>query len=335
MRKLLSALLLFGLLLTAPFAVGKPPIPIIFDTDMGNDADDAMALAILNAFVDRGECDLLAVTLTKTSPNAAPYIKMFNAYMGHPDIPIGITSEERTPSDGKYLAAIFDLKKADGTPLFPKPKITPEPAVPLIRKCLAAAEDGSVVIIQVGFSTNLAELLESPADDVSPLTGRELVKRKVRLLSTMFGAFNGRYQGEFNVLNDVPAARKVAAEWPTPIWFSGFEIGEAVTISREQMEAAFGADSDHPMMHTFTLYREGWDGGQPTFDVTSVLLAIRPDEGYFTLSPKGKARVNGDDVTLFEEKPEGNHQYIVEVTPAQNVRVQEAFLYLMSQPPLR
>ncbi|MBO7725848.1 MAG: nucleoside hydrolase, partial [Thermoguttaceae bacterium] len=137
MRKLLTALFLLGLLLTAPFAVGKTPIPIIFDTDMGNDADDAMALAILNAFVDRGECDLLAVTLTKTSPNAAPYIKMFNSYMGHPDIPIGITSEERTPNDGKYLAAIFDLKKEDGTPLFTKPEIAPEPAVPLIRKCLA------------------------------------------------------------------------------------------------------------------------------------------------------------------------------------------------------
>ena len=335
MRKLLSALLLFGLLLTAPFAVGKPPIPIIFDTDMGNDADDAMALAILNAFVDRGECDLLAVTLTKTSPNAAPYIKMFNSYMGHPDIPIGITDKERTPEDGKYLAAVFGLKKEDGSPIYEKPAVTPEPAVPLIRKCLAGAEDGSVVMIQVGFSTNLADLLDSPADGISPLTGMELVKRKVRLLSTMFGAFNGRYQNEYNVMNDLDAARRLMAEWPTPVWLSGFEIGEMIQIDRRQMDSAFCADPDHPLMRTFILYREGWDGAQPTFDVTSVLLAIRPDEGYFTLSERGKARVNGDNVTPFAEDPAGNHRYILEVTPEQNARVQEAFLYLMSQPPLR
>ncbi len=335
MRKFFNTLLLLGLLLTAPLAMGAAPIPVIFDTDMGNDADDAMALAILNAFIDRGECDLLAVTLTKSSPNAAPYIKMLNSYMGHPDIPIGMTGRERTPQDGKYLAAIFDLKKEDGTPLFPKPDVTPEPAVPLLRKCLAAAEDQSVVFVQVGFSTNLAALLDSPADEISPLTGMELVKQKARLLSTMFGAFNGRYQGEFNVMNDVEAARKLAAEWPTPVWFSGFEIGEAVTISREQMDQAFRTDPDHPLMHTFILYREGWDGNQPTFDVTSVLLAIRPDGGYFTLSPKGKARVNGDEVTLFAENPDGLHQFILDVTPEQNARVQEAFLYLMSQPKIR
>ncbi len=335
MRKLHRLLLLFGLLLTAPLAMGAAPIPVIFDTDMGNDADDPMALAILNAFVDRGECDLLAVTLTKSSPSAAPYTKMFNTYYGHPDIPIGMTSEERTPDDRKYVGAIFDLKGKDGAPLFEKPDFTPEPAVPLLRKCLAAAEDGSVVMIQVGFSTNFARLLDSPADDISPLSGLDLVKRKVRLLSTMFGAFNGRYQNEFNVMNDVDAARKLMAEWPTPIWLSGFEIGEAIRINRKQMDSAFCADPDHPLMHTFILYREGWDDMQATFDVTSALLAIRPDDGYFTLSPKGKTRVNGDNVTPFDEDPEGTHQYILEVTPEQKARVQEAFLYLMSQPSLR
>ena len=75
--------ILLGLLLIASFAFGQGTIPIIFDTDMGNDADDAMALAVLHAFIDRGECDLLAVTLTKSSPCAA-YVKMFNAYMGIP-----------------------------------------------------------------------------------------------------------------------------------------------------------------------------------------------------------------------------------------------------------
>jgi inosine-uridine nucleoside N-ribohydrolase len=324
--------ILLGLLLIASFAFGQGTIPIIFDTDMGNDADDAMALAVLHAFIDRGECDLLAVTLTKSSPCAAPYVKMFNAYMGHPDIPIGITSEERTPNDGKYLAEIFHLKKGDGTLLFSKPEFTPEAAVPLMRRVLAEAEDHSVVVLQVGFSTNLAALLDTPGDKISPLTGRELINRKVKLLSTMFGAFNGRHQREFNVVNDVPAARKLVDEWPTPIWFSGFEIGEAITISRTQMDRAFRTNPDHPLVHSFILYRAGWDDLQATFDVTSVLLAIRPDEDYFTLSPNGKVTIDDEECTVFRENPEGVHRFISDVTPEQNVRVQEAFLYLMSQP---
>ena len=36
-----------------------------FDTDLGNDVDDAMALAVIHALESRGECELLCVTLTK------------------------------------------------------------------------------------------------------------------------------------------------------------------------------------------------------------------------------------------------------------------------------
>ena len=44
-------------------------------------------------------------------------------------------------------------------------------ATAVLRKTLAAQPDHSVVIAQVGFSTNLARLLDSPPDEYSPLTG--------------------------------------------------------------------------------------------------------------------------------------------------------------------
>ena len=88
-------------------------------------------------------------------------------------------------------------------------------ATALLRKTLAAQPDHSVVIAQVGFSTNLARLLDSPADEYSPLTGRELVERKVKLLSLMAGAFqpiegNRRYL-EYNVVKDIASARPCRA----------------------------------------------------------------------------------------------------------------------------
>jgi hypothetical protein len=57
-----------------------------------------------------------------------------------------------------------------------------EPAA-LYREVLAGQPDHSVTIISVGFSTNLARLLDSGSDSYSPLDGRALVAKKVRLLS--------------------------------------------------------------------------------------------------------------------------------------------------------
>ena len=99
-------------------------------------------------------------------------------------------------------------------------------ALSLYRKILAGQPDHSVTIITVGFLTNLANLLNSPGDDYSALNGYELVKRKVRRLVCMAGRFpSGR---EFNLDQDVKSSQKVLTDWPTPILFSGFEIGQKI-----------------------------------------------------------------------------------------------------------
>ena len=63
-----------------------------------------------------------------------------------------------------------------------------------------------MVIVQTGFSTNLARLLNTPGDRYSPLGGRELIARKVRVLQVMAGRFDAsdstsRDFLEFNVKN--------------------------------------------------------------------------------------------------------------------------------------
>ena len=63
--------------------------PVIFDSDMGNDIEDALALAMLHALTDRGECELIGVTLTNANPAAVPYIRMINRFYGRGDLPVG------------------------------------------------------------------------------------------------------------------------------------------------------------------------------------------------------------------------------------------------------
>ncbi len=311
------------------------PVRLIFDTDMGNDVDDAMALSMIHALQSRGECKLLAVTLTKDNEYAVRFVDLLNTFFGRGDVPIGVVSGGVLPGDGKYLKQVATATN-DGKPRYAHDLVSradaPD-AVALLRKVLAREPDGSVVMVQVGFSTNLAGLLQSGPDETSPLDGKALVKQKVRLLATMAGAFAEpvKTKREFNIAKDVPSAQTVFHEWPTPIVASGWEIGHWIKHPARSMQDDYGYVAHHPLREAYDYYR-GLANDQPTYDLTSVLYAVRPDRGYFDLSPSGRIVVEDDGVTRFTLDPDGPHRHLM-VRPEQIVRVREAQAMLCSQPP--
>ncbi len=320
-------------LLTAPaFA---QPVPLIFDTDIGNDVDDALALGMIHSLQSRGECELLAVTITKDHDECAAFVDVVNTFYGRGDIPIGVVRKGVTPAQSKFtvLANQKDAGKLRYARDLVSGRDAPE-AVALLRKTLAAAKDGSVVIAQVGFSTNLARLLDSKSDAASPLTGVELARKKVRLLSVMAGAFapiGGKTHHEYNVVKDIPSAQALAKRWPTPIVYSGFEIGLAIPYPAVSIERDYRYAKHHPLAESYYLYNPP-PHNRPTWDLTSVLYAVRPDRGYFDLSPPGRATVDDKGVTTFEPMKDGPHRYLI-ATHDQRVRVTEAQVQLSSQPP--
>jgi inosine-uridine nucleoside N-ribohydrolase len=328
-----------ALLLVAAFTLGAAadPVPVIFDTDMGNDVDDVMALAMLHSLESRGHCRLLAVTVTKDHSLAGPFTDAINTFHGRPDVPIGVVKQGATPDEGKFnnLAA---ARLPDGALAFPHDLIRGEDApeaVGLLRKTLAAQPDATVVIIQVGFFTNLARLLDSPADGISGLSGEELVRKKVKLLSLMAGAFQtidgGNRYTEYNVVKDLAAARKLTERWPTPRVWSGFEIGIAATYPHRSIETDYNHVPRHPLKEAYYLY-EPPPHDRPTWDPTAVLQAVLPDGGYFRLSPPGKVTVEADGATAFRPAGDGRDRYLI-LDPGNIGRVREAVVQLSSQPP--
>lgn len=321
------------------------PVNLILDTDIGGDIDDAFALALVHRFCDRNACNLLAVTLTTSSEHAARFVAAQNATFGRPDIPIGLLSEGTDynfyPSD--TLAQTLE----DGTVEYPVPaSYRPEDPVALLRKTLEAAPDRSVAIAQIGYSTNLANLLDSPADELSPLTGKELVAKKVRILSIMGGSFAldpalASYAGlkEWNVINDIPAAQKVAKEWPGTIVFSGYEVGDRIKMSPVSLKRNYRSPRAKFLYDAYGWWasknapNEGYNHERPTWDQTSVLFILRPEEGrdYFTLSEPGKVAFDDEGAATFTPDPNGLHQIFL-VDPIQAVRVREAFVNLCAEP---
>ena len=80
------------------------PVRIIFDTDIGNDVDDVLALSMLHALQTRGECELPAVTITKPDELAGPFVDAMNTFYGRPGIPIGFTHARLKNEPSKFLS---------------------------------------------------------------------------------------------------------------------------------------------------------------------------------------------------------------------------------------
>lgn len=329
--------------LLAPFlavaSLSAEPVKLVFDTDMGNDIDDAMALGMIHALQRRGACELLAVTSTKDHPKSAAYIDALNTLYGRPDVPIGAVRNGVTPELGKYLG-LADQADAQGKLVYPHDLRSgadaPE-AVALLRRTLAAAPDGGVTLVQVGFFTNLARLVESKPDENSPLDGPALIQKKVRQLVIMAGSFqtirfNTRY-GEYNVVKDVPSARLLAEKWPSPVVWSGFEIGIAVPYPWESVMKDYEHTKPHLVKEGYLAYVPQQPHDRPTWDLTAALYAIFPDRGYFDVSPAGLVTVDEAGRTDFKENAKGNDRYLL-LSDLQAARVKEAFVQLCSEPPV-
>lgn len=350
-----------------PVARAAPhePVRVILDTDMWGDIDDVLALAMLHALQDRGEARLLAVTSSTDDASTAAFIDALNTFYGHPAIPVGLVRGGVTAKQTAarfpflnavtpYTEALTRAAKADGSPLFAhglKDGSAAPDAVALLRRTLAAQPDGSVVIIQIGFATNMARLLESRGDAASPLDGASLVRRKVRLLSVMAGGYadaQGRPLAksapEYNLELDVPAARALFAAWPTPLVASGFEVGVSMRIDGRAVDRLYGHAAAHPVLmayhHVDPIYRTirktapGALHDHATFDLTSVLYAVRPDDGYFTLSVPGRISVAAGGSSRFTAQPGGTHRYLT-IDDRMRARALEAMTLLASQPPAR
>jgi purine nucleosidase len=323
---------------SAPFAQAAEPVRLIFDTDICGDCDDVLALGMIHSLQSRGLCRLLAVTISVEHELAAPFVDAVNTFYERGDIPIGVVGKGGVIENSEFLSLVTEQESGRFRyrhDLVEKPAA--KDATALLRSTLAAQPDRSVVIAQVGFSTNLARLLASPADDLSPLNGRELVDRKVKLLSLMAGAFqtiegNPRYL-EYNVVKDIASARILAERWPTAMVYSGFEIGIALPYPAVSIEQDYSYVRHHPLAEAY-IRRNPPPHNRPTWDLTSVLYAVLPDRGYFDVSPRGTVTVEPDGSTKFKETSQGNHRYLI-LKPEQKPRVLEALVQLSSQPPSR
>ena len=273
-----------------PVTTAPEPVRLILDTDMGPDYDDVGAVAVMYALADSGEVQVLATLSSNKDERTVPCLDVLNTYFNHPDMPLGAPKSE----GGVSMTTWHQKKWTDFLPEhYPhqtaRTSDAPD-AVQVYREILSAQPDSSVVICTIGFFTNLKDLLLSEGDAYSPLSGKELVAKKVKRVVAMAGAFP---QGkEFNVYCDVPASRKVTEEWPTEILYSGFEIGDKVLTGKRLVEQP---GKGNPVKDVYTLcFAEGDPEGRMSWDLTAVWVAIKGYAPYYEVE-RGTFRILNDE----------------------------------------
>jgi len=281
-------------------------VPIIFDTDIGTDVDDAGALAILHILADQGEAEILATMSANQNRWCAPAIDVINTHYGRPDIPIGSSKTGPGPEEWYH----------DSVPDYPHDLTTGDDApdaVALYRKILAAQPDQSVTIVVVGWLTNMADLLSSKPDQYSPLAGRQMVKAKVKELVSMGGRWpNSRKdEGEYNFLMDGAAAHKVIRDWPGKITFTGLGI-DVMTGARLVAQGS----KNNPVPAFYRSFFKGHKVSErSSWDLIAVLYAVRGLSDYFTAVSEGKCVGHEDGSNQWIPGPPSNHAYLVYEMP--------------------
>ena len=278
----------------------EAPVPVIFDTDMQSDVDDVGAMAVLHALADRGEIEILGTMVSSAYPGAVPCVDAINTFYGRPDLPIGTVKGKgvlRQSSYARQIAEEFphDLETDDA----------PD-AVAVYRKILAAQPDHSVTIVSVGYLTNLAGLIESGPDEVSDLPGEDLVKQKVKIWVCMGGIFPKGL--ETNLRYDAASSATAIDRWPTPILFTGWEIGKELMTGHTLRQKL---PPDDLVRRGYELYLGADKNQRESWDQSAVLLAARGLEDNWDLESQGHLRVLPDGTNQWHSAPDKQHSYIV------------------------
>jgi inosine-uridine nucleoside N-ribohydrolase len=276
---------------------------LVFDTDMGNDIDDAFAQAMAAQAHRQGKIKLALTVSSNPNPASVTLCEAINRHYGAVS-PLGIhRSALRFAGDANGFCYLTALDSG-----VEHKKLHVLDGVAALRKALYEAPDASVRVVATGFSSNLAGLLESAPghlDDAIPFSGAELVRRKAAFLSIMACDFDGLQKpGEFNVLGDIPAMKELFDRWPGRIYVSPFGVGLKICVDWARLDAQLL--EANPLKRAYRTYYKGTPGARPSWDQTSMLFALEPDAGHFALSEPGRVEIKDSGESVFHAAPEGN-----------------------------
>ena len=287
MRTMFACLCLLVLLATQH--VDAATAPVILDTDIGTDIDDAYALA---ALMHRGDLELLGVTTVSGDAVArARLAAKFLARGGGKWAKVAVYA-------GTSTAAQY-MKQADWAAGYRSASLHESGAVEFMRKSIEA-RPGRVTLIAVGELTNIAALLQSHPG----------IAGKIKAISVMGGSVKRGYapgsqpEAEWNIKSNAKAAQ-VVFNSGVPLRVAPLDTTADLVMTPEMRAELFAQGSAITdalaALNSIWRHTNTWKAENPTlFDVLAVALV---NDDHYSLTRLHLAVTDQGMTTITEGVP--------------------------------
>ena len=280
-------------------------LKVLFDTDIGSDIDDAVALAYLLA---QPRCELLGITTVSGQPTERAKLASAVCKTAGRDIAIVPGNENRLdgPTRQPKVQQAQVLQNWDHDTDFSEQSATDFMAE-VIR-----ANPNEVVLLAVGPMTNVAELFSKHPDTAGLLKSLQLMCG--RFTNSQSDAPNA----EWNAHCD-PAAASVVYSTPAPGHTSlGLDVTNQVVMDSKEVRAHF----QHLLLQPVLEMSEVWFNERPQLKFHDPLAAVTLFDDSICGYEQGTAKVtrsdNRDDGTMeWTPDAKGPHRVGVTVDAAQ------------------
>jgi purine nucleosidase len=270
--RLSSCPVLFGLLLAMLFplrTMAAERIPLLLDTDIGTDVDDAFALALALA---SPELDLRGVTTVgRDAQDRAWMVCRMLTAVGRRDIPV---AWGRNPQPDEAINWQIQYRRHPAVIFNRTSKPVKEPAVELLYAKLKA-EPGKLTLAAVGPLTNVARLLTKHPD----------CKPWIKRIVIMGGSVRVGYRmkppidAEWNIKLD-PAAAQTVFTSGIPLVVAPLDATASLKLEEPLRRKLFAACT--PLTYQVQALYQLWDSPTPTlFDPAAIALCFT--ERFFTI----------------------------------------------------
>jgi len=252
---------------------------VIIDTDIGDDIDDAFALALA---LQSPKLEVLQLNADfGDTPLRARLLERFLKAVGRQDIPVAV-GVQTTASNIFTQRRYAEMEPASNVPQRDAVQAT----LDLIKKY-----PGEITLIGIGPYVDIGAMI-----DKDPQTFRKLNRVVIMGGSVYVGYMNGSDadylkppgpEPEWNVARDIPAARKLFASG-VPIFMMPLD---ATQLKLDEVKRKLLFQYDSPVTDQLTLLYHQWGQLTPTlFDPVAVAFAI--DAGLCPVTPM---RIRIDD----------------------------------------
>jgi hypothetical protein len=271
-----------------PFG-GKQPLGVVYNTSMSR-PDAALALAELYGFEGKREARMGSVCVVGAGLKAAIFCDMTaRFYQLGPErnanqvLPVGLAALDPLPPDPPMVAPAVERKDEKGEPRY----------IHNVNKLTDTSLAEAVLRNGVIFNAEAVVILSAPATYLARtldlLGTRDLYRQRVKRLVIVD---DGTPQ------KDAAALRRVIAEWPTPVFYCGPEVGQALRFPGAAIEKDFAWVPAHPVADAYRAFQP-MPYDTPAYDVAAAHYAVHPDSGFFQLSEPGALSVADSGLLAF------------------------------------